>query len=72
MRKLMVVLGLILMLGGGFVLGKGLTYKKKHELFKVGDFKADYKTKETVPPWVGGVALGAGAALLIAGLVPRR
>jgi polyferredoxin len=72
MRKIMVVLGLLVMLGGGFVLGRGLTYKKKHELFKVGDFKADFKTTETVPPWIGGLALAAGAALLIAGLVPRK
>lgn len=72
MRKIMVVLGLVLMLGGGFVLGRGLTYKKKQAGIKIGDFKADIKTKETVPPWIGGVALGAGAALLIAGLVPRK
>ena len=72
MRKIMVILGLVLLLGGGFILGKGLTYKKQQAGIKIGDFNAAIKTKETVPPWIGGVAVGAGAALMIAGLIPRK
>jgi hypothetical protein len=72
MRKIMVVLGLVLLLGGGFILGRGLTYSKKRAGIKVGGFQAALETKETVPPWIGGVAAAAGGALLVAGLVPRK
>lgn len=71
MRKVMIVLGVVLLLGGGFVLGKGLTYSKKRAGIKIGEFQAALKTQETVPPWIGGVAAGAGVALLIAGLVRK-
>ena len=72
MRKVMVVVGLVLLLGGGFILGKGLTYSKKRAGIKIGEFQAAVKTQETVPPWIGGVAAGVGVALMIAGLIPRK
>ena len=71
MRKVMVVVGLILLLGGGFILGKGLSYSKKRAGIKIGEFQAALKTQETVPPWIGGVAAGAGVALMIAGFLKK-
>ena len=72
MRKIMIVLGLVLLVGGGFILGKGMTYSKKRAGIKIGEFQAALKTQETVPTWIGGVAAGAGIALMIGGLVPRK
>jgi hypothetical protein len=72
MRKVMVILGLVLLLGGGFILGKGLTYSKKRAGIEIGSFKTAIKTQETVPPWIGGVAAAGGVALLIVGLIPRK
>ncbi len=68
MRKILVALGIVMMLGGGFILGKGLTYSKKRADIKIGTFETAFKTRETVPPWVGGVMAAGGLVLLVVGL----
>jgi hypothetical protein len=68
MKNVMIIVGILLMLGGGFILGKGLTYSKKRGGVKIGSFQTSFKTQETVPPWVGGVIAAGGLALLILGL----
>ena len=68
MKKAMIIIGILLMLGGGFILGKGLTYSKKRAGLKIGSFETSLKTREAVPPWVGGLIAAAGLALLVVGL----
>ena len=68
MKKILIIAGVVLMLGGGFILGKGLTYSKKRADLEFGSFKTSFKTWETVPPWVGGILAAGGLALLVAGL----
>lgn len=68
MNKTLIVIGILLMLGGGFILGKGLTYSKKRAGLKIGTFETSVKTREAVPPWVGGVVAAGGLALLVIGL----
>ena len=68
MKKAMIIIGILLMLGGGFILGKGLTYSKKRAGLKIGSFETSFKTREAVPTWVGGVIAAGGLALLVVGL----
>jgi len=65
--KPMQIIGLILILAGVFVLWKKPTYEKKKNVIEIGDLKASVDEHETVPVWVGAVAIGAGALMLFAG-----
>ena len=63
--------GLALLLVGGFVLFRGLSYTSQKSVLKVGDFHATMEERQTVPPWVGAVAVLGGIVLLVAGSRPR-
>lgn len=58
------ILGLLLILFGGFVLVRGMSYKKTEEVARVGDVRITDTDKHRVPQWVGIAALVGGAALL--------
>jgi hypothetical protein len=66
MRPLTLV-GLALLVLGGFVLFRGLNYTSRKSVLKVGDFNATVEERQTVPPWVGAVAVVGGIVLLVAG-----
>jgi hypothetical protein len=59
--------GLALLLLGGFVLLRGLSYTSHKSVLKVGDFHATMEEHQTVPPWVGAVTVVGGIVLLVAG-----
>jgi hypothetical protein len=65
------LIGIILLVIGAFVLFRGMTYKSKDEVLKVGDVKASVEQKHAVPTWAGGVALVAGIVLLAGGMKRR-
>ena len=65
MRPLAIV-GLILLILGGFVLLRGLSFSSRTSVIKVGDFQATVDERREVPPWVGGLALAGGVVLLVA------
>jgi hypothetical protein len=56
---------------GAFILFRGMTYKSKDEVLKVGDLRASVEQKRAVPTWAGGVALVAGIVLLAGGMKRR-
>jgi hypothetical protein len=56
---------------GAFILFRGMTYKSKDQVLKVGDVKASVEQKHAVPTWAGGVALVAGLVLLAGGMKRR-
>jgi hypothetical protein len=66
MRPLTIV-GLILIVLGAFVLVRGLSVKSDKSVLEVGGLKASVEERHTVPPWVGGIVLAGGLALLVAG-----
>jgi len=70
MRPISIV-GILLVLLGAFVLFRGLSYKSKDEVLRVGDLKASVEEKHAVPAWVGGVALVAGVIMLAGGMKRR-
>jgi hypothetical protein len=63
MRPLALV-GILLVLLGGFVLVRGLTYTSERAVLKIGELQASVEEKKSVPPWAGGLALVAGLVLL--------
>jgi hypothetical protein len=70
MRPLSLV-GILLLVVGAFILFRGLTYKSKDEVLRVGDLKASVEEKHAVPAWVGGLAIVGGIVLLAAGMKRR-
>jgi hypothetical protein len=70
MRPLSLV-GILLLAIGAFIVFRGMTYKSRDEVLRVGDLKASVEEQRAVPTWVGGVAIVAGIALLAAGMKRR-
>ena len=70
MRPLIIV-GIAIIGLGAFVLLRGASFTSRHDVIKVGDLKVTASEQQTVPPWVGGVAILAGAALIAAGARKR-
>lgn len=65
------IAGLVLAALGAFVVFKGVSYTKQESVLKFGTLEAKMQQKHRVPEWIGGVALGAGLVLVIAGLKKR-
>jgi hypothetical protein len=65
------LVGIVLLVLGAFILFRGMSYKSKDEVLKVGDVKASVEQKHAVPTWAGGVALVAGLVLLAGGMKRR-
>jgi hypothetical protein len=70
MRPLSLV-GILLLAVGAFIVFRGVTYKDREEVLKVGDLKASVEENRAVPTWVGGAAIVAGIVLLAAGMKRR-
>jgi hypothetical protein len=70
MRQL--ILAGILILGlGAFLLLRGGSITTRRQVLKVGDVKVTADEQQSIPPWVGGAAMVAGLALIIAGAQKR-
>jgi uncharacterized membrane protein len=65
------LIGVILIVIGAFVVFRGVSYKSRDEVLKVGDVKASVEEKRAVPTWAGGVAIVAGLVLLAGGMKRR-
>jgi hypothetical protein len=70
MRTLQIV-GAILIAAGLFVLIKAPTYSSDKSVLKIGDVEARVAQERAIPPWVGGVALAAGVAVIVVGARKR-
>jgi len=65
-----VIIGILLIVIGIVSLGyQGITYTKKEKVIDLGPIEASTEKKETIPlpPILGVVALGSGAALVLMG-----
>jgi hypothetical protein len=68
----MAIVGALLVAAGLYQLIKPLSYSSEQSVVKFGGFEAQVRSEKTVPPWVGGVALGAGCVLVVIGLAKKR
>jgi uncharacterized membrane protein len=70
MRPLSLV-GILLIGIGAFLLIRGGTFTSRRDVLEVGDVKLTANEKQTIPPWVGGVAIIAGVVVVAAGMRQR-
>lgn len=70
--RILLLIGVLLAGVGAFILVRGFNYTKNRSEIKVGEFSATVQEKASVPPWVGGVAVAAGIALIVVGAGKRR
>jgi hypothetical protein len=66
MRPLAIA-GLLLLILGGFILLRGLSFTSQKSVLKVGDFQASVEERRDVPAWAGALAAVGGLVLLVAG-----
>lgn len=59
--------GLVLLVLGGFVLLRGLSFTSQKSVLKVGDFEASVEERREVPTWAGALLAAGGLVLLVAG-----
>lgn len=65
------IIGILLIVFGAFVVFKGLTYKTRSDVVKIGDVQISAQERRLIPPWVGVAGL-VGGVLLLAGSGRRR
>jgi hypothetical protein len=70
--KPLVLVGILIAAVGGFILVRGLTYTKNRSVLKVGGLEASVEERQTIPTWVGAVAVVGGLILIGAGAGKRR
>jgi len=61
------LIGAVMILGGGFILARGLTYTTRHNVVDLGVVRVSADEKKPVSPWIGGVLALAGLTLIFAG-----
>jgi hypothetical protein len=65
------IAALVLIAVGIFLILRPVHYPADRSVIKLGSFQAKVETERTLPPWAGGVVLGAGVVLLGAALLKR-
>jgi hypothetical protein len=72
MKRVMLVLGALLVAGGLYVMVRPPSYATQQSVIKLGGFEANVREEKTVPPWAGGVGVCLGVLFLAMGLGARR
>ncbi len=70
--KPIVIVGVLLAIGGGFLLARGMSLSSRRDSIRIGGVEASVQTREPVPQWVGIAVLAGGAVLVGAGLRTNR
>jgi hypothetical protein len=60
-------LGAALVIAGAAFLYRRPNYRSRHDVVKIGDFKASMDQEQAIPLWIGVVGIGAGVVLLLLG-----
>lgn len=66
MRPLSIA-GIVLIILGAIVLIRGGSFTSRRDVVKVGDLKITADEHQSIPPWVGGLAIVAGIGLVVTG-----
>ena len=65
--RMLQILGVILILGGLFVLIRSPSYSSDKSVLKIGAVEAKVSQEHAIPPWVGGAAVVAGVVFIVIG-----
>jgi hypothetical protein len=65
------IAGVVIIALGAFVLLRGVSFSSRRDVLKVGDVKLTATEERSIPPWIGGAAIVAGLALVVAGARKR-
>ncbi len=65
------IVGIVILLIGGFVLLRGANFTTRRNVLTVGDVKITADEQQSIPPWVGGAVMVAGISLIVAGMRKR-
>lgn len=72
MKSVIVILiGVVLLVGGGYVLLEGGHITTQRQVLDVGGVKISAEQQSPIEPWAAGIALVAGTALIIAGFTRK-
>ena len=69
--RVLQISGAVLIVIGLWIVIRPPSYSREESVFKLGDIEAKMQQEHPVPGWVGGVALGAGLVLCVAGIIKR-
>jgi drug/metabolite transporter (DMT)-like permease len=69
--RVLAISAIVLILAGVWIIVRPPSYSQEERVFKLGDIEAKMQQQHPVPGWIGGIALGAGAVLLVVGLRKR-
>ena len=72
MTRLGVIVGAILILVGGIVIARGVSYTTSHDVVDLGGIRVTADEKKPVAPWIGGVAALVGLVLVFSGGSRKR
>lgn len=67
-----VVVGALLIAVGGYVLLNGGSFTTRRDLLRVGDVAVSANQERPIQPWIAGLAIVAGLALVGTGLRSKR
>lgn len=65
--RVLQIIGVLLILGGAFVLLKSPSYSSDKSVLKIGNVEAKVSQQHAIPPWVGGAAAVVGVVLIVVG-----
>lgn len=69
--RIVQIVGAVLIAAGLFMILKPPSYSREESVFKLGELEAKVQQQHKVPGWVGGIALGAGLVMVVAGFKKR-
>jgi hypothetical protein len=69
--SLLVLIGAVLILGGGYVLVEGGYITSRKQVVDFGGLQVTATERNRIEPWMAGIALIAGTALVIGGLTRK-
>ena len=64
------LVAVLLVVGGLYVVIRGITYTTESQIMRVGDFEATVEERHSIPTWVGVVAIVGGLVLIAASRRP--
>ena len=72
MSRFTLLIGAVLILVGGIIIAKGVSYTSKRDVVDLGGIRISADEKTPVSPWIGGIAALVGLGLVFSSGVRKR